>query len=290
MANAWSAAVRGRSAGNAFGYAAGHRHRPPGHPAGPAVQKATKQKSAWSPGRRLRQIRPPYWLRGYHPGDTYGIAAGTDATHQRSGRRNPCTSTRQTAPEQLRGLPWMHAAMTRLNNLGGYGSRGHHPRASAPPKWAFTSPDGQPPMDGEDAQASPIWRQTPAVSALPPPASISSLSARTTRAPCTRFSFKACLRHRLRPASPITRWPMTSGRQFQLHPRGTLEERDQWISLQEWFKDAFMDRYSTTGWPARSPSARSRLPTARRFRQKAEKFTGHVFQGRRWSWVDPLRT
>jgi len=71
---------------------------------------------------------------------------------------------------------------------------------------------------------------------------------------------------------------------------GVLEERDQWTTLQNWFIDAFLEPIYTE-WFARAMTAGtitmpngSALPIG-----KAAKFFAHEWQGRRWTWVDPLK-
>jgi lambda family phage portal protein len=71
---------------------------------------------------------------------------------------------------------------------------------------------------------------------------------------------------------------------------GVLEEREQWMTMQNWFIDAFIEPVFDE-WYARAMTAGaivmpngSPLPLA-----KAEKFRAHEWQGKRWSWVDPLK-
>jgi hypothetical protein len=71
---------------------------------------------------------------------------------------------------------------------------------------------------------------------------------------------------------------------------GTLEERDAWMVLQNWFAESFM-RPVYRGWLLHAltqgrlafPSG-SVLPI-----QKFDKFAEHTWLGRRWGWVDPLK-
>ena len=69
-----------------------------------------------------------------------------------------------------------------------------------------------------------------------------------------------------------------------------LEERDQWMTLQGWFIDAFLEPVFGM-WFARAMTAGvltmpngSALPIA-----KADKFRAHEWQARRWAWVDPMK-
>jgi lambda family phage portal protein len=69
---------------------------------------------------------------------------------------------------------------------------------------------------------------------------------------------------------------------------GTLEERDRWMSDQEWFIAAFMEpvfrewlRMALLSGAITMPNG-SALPAS-----KYEKFSRHEWQCRRWDWVDP---
>jgi len=71
---------------------------------------------------------------------------------------------------------------------------------------------------------------------------------------------------------------------------GTLEERDAWMVLQNWFAESFMRpvyrewlRWALTQGQLAFPSG-SVLPI-----QKYDKFAEHAWLGRRWGWVDPLK-
>lgn len=71
---------------------------------------------------------------------------------------------------------------------------------------------------------------------------------------------------------------------------GVLEERDNWMVDQDWFVEAFM-RPVFNEWLIMSLTAQalrfqsgSALPIA-----KLAKFSEHVWQGRRWAWVDPRK-
>jgi len=71
---------------------------------------------------------------------------------------------------------------------------------------------------------------------------------------------------------------------------GTLEERDMWVLVQEWFAEVFLERvfaeflkHALLFGQLRLDNG-STLPLA-----KLDKFTPHVWQGRRWDWVNPLQ-
>lgn len=235
-----------------------------------------------------------YWLRGYHPGDTYGVAPGAvESSHIRVPAEEILHVYQLDRPEQLRGTPWMHAAMTRLNNLGGYEEAAViAARVGASKMGFFTTPDGLPPSDGEDAEGVPYMEADPgSFGVLPNGVDFKPFDPDYPTAMYGDF-IKACLRG-ISSGLGVSYHALANdleGVNFSSIRSGTLEERDQWISIQEWFKDAFIDPVfnewlgyalafgqivTVTGKP---------LPI-----EKKDKFSGHIFQGRRWQWVDPLK-
>lgn len=56
-----------------------------------------------------------YWLRTRHPGDIHGASRGDRMRYPAGQVRHYFVQTR---PEQVRGIPWLHAAMDRLYQLG----------------------------------------------------------------------------------------------------------------------------------------------------------------------------
>ena len=70
---------------------------------------------------------------------------------------------------------------------------------------------------------------------------------------------------------------------------GTLEDREQWMVMQDWFITCFLERvYKNWLKSALLQGAifqdGKKLPAS-----KFDKFKAHEFLGRRWPWVDPLK-
>ncbi|MCU0839941.1 MAG: phage portal protein [Rhodospirillales bacterium] len=197
-------------------------------------------------------------------------------------------------PEQHRALPWMHPVMTGLKMLAGFEEAAIvAARVGAAKMGFFSSPDGDAgpladdKVDGEfytDAEAG-------AFSVLPPGYKFESWNPDYPHQNYESFT-KARLRsiasglgiayHTL--ANDLSDVNYSSAR------GGVLEERDNWIVLQNWFTDAFL-RPVFADWLTEAlrmgaivmPNG-SALPAI-----KADKFAVHQWQGRRWAWVDPLK-
>ena len=197
-------------------------------------------------------------------------------------------------PEQHRGLPWMHPVMTGLKMLAGFEEAAIvAARVGAAKMGFFTSPDGQADpladdnVDGEfyqDAEAG-------AFGVLPPGYKFESWNPDYPHQNYETF-IKARLRsiasglgiayHTL--ANDLAEVNYSSAR------AGTLEERDNWIVLQDWLIDALL-RPIFTDWLAEALAKGAiLLPTGLALpAAKFDKFVEHKWQGRRWTWVDPLK-
>jgi lambda family phage portal protein len=86
-----------------------------------------------------------YWLKSAHPGDLYQTTSGVRGDqYQRVPAADIIHEFVADRPEQVRGMPWAHAAMLRLNNLGGYEEAAViAARVGASKMGFFTTPDGQ---------------------------------------------------------------------------------------------------------------------------------------------------
>ncbi len=197
-------------------------------------------------------------------------------------------------PEQHRGLPWMHPVMTGLKMLAGFEEAAIvAARVGAAKMGFFSSPDGTADsladdnVDGEfytDAEAG-------AFSVLPPGYKFESWNP-----DYPHQNYETFVKSRLR--------SVASGLGIAYHTlandladvnyssarAGTLEERDNWIVLQNWFADGLL-RIVFADWLAEALKKGSivmpmgsPLPVS-----KAAKFADHIWQGRRWTWVDPLK-
>ena len=234
-----------------------------------------------------------YWLRPYHPGELWLSQGQVLSQHQRVPAADILHIYMVERPEQLRGTPWMHAAMIQLQNLGGYEEAAViAARVGASKMGFFTSPDGMPQADGEDAQGVPFTEAEPgSFGTLPEGYGFTPFNPDYPHAMYDSFT-RACLRgvasglgvsyHGL--ANDLTQVNFSSIR------AGTLEERDQWISVQQWFIDCLIE-----------PIYRDFIESALAFGQvtlengsalpltKLTKLAAHTWQARRWQWVDPLK-
>ncbi len=198
-------------------------------------------------------------------------------------------------PEQHRGIPWMHTAILRLQNLGGYEEAAVvAARVGASKMGFFTTPDGDatPLMDTTDDTATPMTEAEPGVFEVLPKGT--SFEPFNPDYPHQQFGdfVKASLRG---VASGLgvaynTLSNDLEGVNFSSIRAGVLEERDNWMAIQKWFIENFLnDLYSTWLQYAMLKKAivmpnGSPLPIS-----KLEKFDNAKWHGRRWQWIDPLK-
>lgn len=285
--------VRGAAAGNAFGFAL--QMLDADRLDTRLVRAPTAGVNEIKMGVELDRFgrAVAYWLRPYHPNEIFL----TDSAEVRDHVRVPASEIIHPfildRAEQVRGLPWMHAAMARLNNLGGYEEAAViAARVGASKMGFFETPDGQPPQDGEDEEEVPFTEVEPGqFGVLPAGSKFQPFNPDYPHQMYEQF-VKACLRgissglgvayHAL--ANDLTSVSFSSIRS------GTLEERDQWMAIQAWFIDAFLEPVFKQWLPAALAFGQVKLDNGSSLSvAKIDKFAAHAWQGRRWQWVDPKK-
>jgi len=208
----------------------------------------------------------------------------------------------QEEPSQVRGVPWIHSAMLRLNDLGKYEEAAViAARVGAsnmgffiPPKDDVTSGTGQladevtreQQADGAD-HVELVRDATPgAFDELPPGYDFKHFDPDYPHANFGAF-VKAMLRG---VASGIgadynTLANDLEGVNYSSIRTGKLETQDEWMCLQGWFAEGLHDPLSPE-WLSHAFLAGQlgTLPVS-----KFDKYDCFAWQGRRWPWVDPYK-
>jgi lambda family phage portal protein len=197
--------------------------------------------------------------------------------------------------EQVRGMPAMHAVINGLKMLDGYEEAAVvAARVGAAKMGFFTTPDGNPDAigDDKDAHGNTITEADPgSFFSLPPGVQFQEFNPDYPHA-----NYDSFMKRRLRGIAAgmgVTYHGLANdleGVNYSSIRSGTLEERDAWMVLQNWFADAFLRpvflewlRWGlTTGAIAYENG--NALPIT-----KIDKFSAHRWQGRRWGWVDPMK-
>lgn len=241
-----------------------------------------------------------YHLKTAHPGDLYQTTSGIQGhTHQRILAEDIIHDFIADRPEQVRGMPWAHAAMIRLNNLGGYEEAAViAARVGASKMGFFTTPDGQAEVlstgldqDGTDSPGLTMDADPGVFQSLPTGVEFQSFNPDYPTAMYADF-VKANLRG-IASGLGVAYHSLANdleGVSFSSIRSGTLEDRDVWTLIQEWFSESFMDRIhaefmkAALGFGQITLANGSALPLSR-----LDKFSAHTWQARRWEWVDPLK-
>lgn len=195
--------------------------------------------------------------------------------------------------DQMRGLPWMHASMLDLHDLGEFNrSAMVAARKGADTIGFIVSPTGEAQPGEEDDNGVPLEISAPGTYQVLP----DGYDIRTPDSafPNTAYEpfVKAILR-RISSGFDVSYNTLASdleGVNYSSIRAGMLDERDEWMLLQNWFTDAFLEPVFEV-WFAHALAAGaivmdngSALPVGKR-----DKFSVHEWQGRRWAWVDPLK-
>jgi lambda family phage portal protein len=197
--------------------------------------------------------------------------------------------------EQTRGVPWMHAAMLRMHDLNGYrGAAVIAARVGASKMGVWETPDGLPPPGASegDEPGSYITEVDPGHFDFAPPGY--KLTTYDPTYPHDQFdSFTKSVLRGIASGIGVAYNALANdleGVNFSSIRAGVLEEREHWMAIQNWMISAFLDVVYEE-WLAHTllsggfvmPNG-AVLPAA-----KLDKFREHVWQPRRWPWVDPLK-
>lgn len=241
-----------------------------------------------------------YWLREGHPGDMFQAGGATANRHLIIPADEIIHGFMSDRPEQLRGLPWMHASMLRMNHLAGYEeSAVVAARVGASKMGFFTTPDGQafPAATATEGDAGGtderlMMDADPGVfQSLPEGVSFQPFNPDYPTAMYADF-VKANLRG-IASGLGVAYHALANdleGVSFSSIRSGTLEERDHWSVVQQWFIDAFLEPIYTEWLRNALAFGQVKLASGSTLSlAKFDKFKAHLWQPRRWEWVDPLK-
>lgn len=198
-------------------------------------------------------------------------------------------------PEQVRGIPWGHAVMTRMHVLKKYVEFALMASAIGASKMGFftSKEESDSPLAENEDENGELY--TSAVGGefgiLPPGYGFESFNPDYPHAMFDIFT------------KAINRWIASGlgvsynllcndlqGVSYSSIRSSVLEERNHWEALQNTFISQLMEpiykNWLTSALLKNSiTDVKGRILPA----SKISKFTHHVFLGRRWQWVDPLR-
>lgn len=257
-------------------------------------------RADFADGRRIRLgVETDQWgaAVAYHlRADTQTSAFGTRRT------RVPASEIWhgfiQEEPDQLRGVPWIHSAMRRLNDLGGYIEAAViAARVGASNMGFYVPPAGDTGntgaladevVHGEQGTAPQLIKDAipGGFEELPPGYDFKSFDP-----DYPHQNFDAFVKAMLRGvASGIgadynTLANDLEGVNFSSIRSGKLEVQDEWMCLQGMFREHLHDPLGSEWLTMAFASGQlGTLPVS-----KFEKYDVFTWQYRRWPWVDPLK-
>lgn len=235
-----------------------------------------------------------YHIRTKHPGDNL-FTTVQGSTYQRVAAGDMYHHFVADRPEQNRGVPWMHAAMTKIQNLGGYEESAIvAARTGASKMGFFKTPDGnaEPLSTDQQDDGKFMTDAEPGVfDVLPEGYDFVPFDPDYPHAMFDAF-VKACLRG-IASGLGVSYNTLSNdleGVNFSSIRTGVLEERDNWMVIQNWMIENFLSDVFTTWLKYALLSGSIALPNGSVLpNAKFDKFNAAVWQGRRWQWVDPLK-
>lgn len=198
-------------------------------------------------------------------------------------------------PEQLRGIPWMHASMLRIHHLKGYEDAALiAARIGASKMGFYKTPDGEAGTlaEGKDNEGVPFVEVDPGQFGIMPEGY--SFETFDPAYPHAQYeSFVKSAKRDVGSGLNIAYHAIANdleGVNFSSIRSGTLEERDEWMAVQSWYIRQFFDRVYSDWVEFALLSSQVLMPNGSALpARKLTKFKQHEFMGRRWSWVDPKK-
>lgn len=190
--------------------------------------------------------------------------------------------------EQLRGVPWMHTAAIRLNQLGAYEDAEVVASRLAAAKMGFFVPENSEEYEGEgeDDEGFTVTEVEPGLmEQLPPGMKVETWDPRHPSGQFGPFT-KSVLRG-VASGLNVSYMSLTGdlqGASYSSGRIGLLEERDLWSALQDWIIER-AHRAIFRKWLEHALITQT-LPLKP---ERVAKYEQVLWQGRRWDWVDPLK-
>ncbi len=231
-----------------------------------------------------------YWLRDVHPGET--VTSGIQYKRIRVEASRIVHMYLPMYADQWRGVPWMHASMIALRDLGGYREAALIAARVGAAKMGFFKGPQPEQFDGQDEAGNTVME--------------AEAGSFETIGPNTEFvAWDPQYPHGdFEPFNKTLLKGITAGWGISYHKGtgdlegvnyssgrlGELSERDMWMSMQNWFIGQWSEPLYQAWLPMALASqsiigaGNNPLPLSR-----IEKFREVQWQPRRWKWTDPQK-
>lgn len=238
-----------------------------------------------------------YWLYPRHPGDNMVNGIPPSNEYQRVPADEIIHLALFDRPGQTRGVPWFHAAMTKLRHMGGYEEAEIvRARASASIMGFIQSPEvdgvpgiGEDPM-GSDAtvDGEKVFDMSPGIiKELAPGETFEGFnpsSANAAMEPFMRFMLRSVAAGVGVSYESLSRDYSQSN--YSSSRLALLDDRDNWKVLQQWLKESLHQEVFDAWLDAAVLSGALDLP---QYESSPEVYEAVRWMPRGWDWVDPLK-
>lgn len=227
-----------------------------------------------------------YWCWPQHPGD-WQFSSFSPSSFIRMPADDICHLYVVDRWPQSRGVPWFHAAMKRLNNMGGYEeSEIVAARGSAAIMGFITSQD-TPPADDVEGEKRVNDMEPGQIRHLLPGEKFDGFNParpNTGLEPFMRFMLRAVAASIGISYESLARdWSNTN---YSSARAGMLEDRDLYRVLQHWYILRFRRRLHREFMQAAVLAGQLSIPD---FNQNEQKYLRAHFKPRGWTWIDPAK-
>lgn len=227
-----------------------------------------------------------YHILTKHPGDF--LQNGTQRNRERLPAEDIVHIFDSIRPRQSRGIPWMHAAMFKLNMLGGYEEAELVAARSEASKMGFfeRTEDGESYEGDDEEEGEFITEAEPGTFSILPTGV--KLTQWDPQHPAGNFG--VFIKSALRGIASGLGCSYNSlandleGVNYSSLRHGNLEERDHWMIIQHWFSESLPDQIFPDWLQFAMLTGEVSLPFS-----KFDKFNSSTWMPRRWPWVDPLK-
>jgi len=192
---------------------------------------------------------------------------------------------------QTRGVPWMHASMIGLNDLGGYREAAIIASRIGASKMGFFTQDPdiggeEYTGEGQDHDGSTIMEAEPGT--FEQLAAGVGFETWDPKYPHEQFAqFNTATLRGIASGFGVAYHTLANDAgdaNFGSQRGATIDERDGWELLQQWMIESFNERVYFEYLKYQLVSGRLPLPL-----HKLDKFNAATWQPRRWQWLDPLK-
>jgi lambda family phage portal protein len=233
-----------------------------------------------------------YWVRQRHPGDVRPYQTLTGDRLERVPAEQMIHLYVAERSPQTRGVPWLHSAMRRLNDMDGYTEAEIVAARGGATYMAFIKSEGldNPLGTQENAGEQQVQLEPGLVQRLQPGEDIEFNNPNRPNPNMDPF-----LRYLLREVAAgigVSYESLSrdySQSNYSSSRLALLDDRDLWRTMQAWFVRSFREPLHREWLRAAVLSRAVGAVSVEEYAMRPEKFEAVKFKPRGWQWVDPTK-